>query len=187
MPRVSDDYRARRRQQILGAARTAFARFGYEGATVARLEEATGLSRGALFNYFPSKLDLFYAAAEEDMDRFEGMDLSGALRERIEQLLTEDPEWLLVMLEQARRSRADPEFRQRWRHRSQRNSPVFDRALQEEQDTGRIRDDVPVQVLAQLLRVVADGLVVQRIMLDEVPDGEQIVRLVEDMLLPRAT
>jgi AcrR family transcriptional regulator len=44
MPRVSEAYLALRRDESLDGARRAFARYGYDGATVARLEEKTGLS-----------------------------------------------------------------------------------------------------------------------------------------------
>jgi AcrR family transcriptional regulator len=49
MPKISEERRAERREQILAGARRCFAEHGYEGATVARLEEAIGL-RGAIFN-----------------------------------------------------------------------------------------------------------------------------------------
>ena len=70
MPKVIDAHRAERRRQILDGARRAFARYGYEGATVARLEEEIGLSRGAIFSYFPDKWSIFYALAVDDYDRF---------------------------------------------------------------------------------------------------------------------
>ena len=66
MPRVSQDHLDARRRQILGAARACFARHGYEGATVRRLEEETGLSRGAIFHHFRDKDALFLSAAEDD-------------------------------------------------------------------------------------------------------------------------
>ncbi|MBD0324688.1 MAG: TetR family transcriptional regulator, partial [Aldersonia sp.] len=44
MPKVSEDHLAARRSQILDGARRCFAEYGFEGATVRRLEEATGLS-----------------------------------------------------------------------------------------------------------------------------------------------
>ena len=62
VPKISEEQREARRQEILTAAQQCFARHGYEGATVVRLEEATGLSRGAIFNYFPNKQALFVAA-----------------------------------------------------------------------------------------------------------------------------
>ena len=66
MPRVSQEHLDSRRQQILDGARSCFARFGYEGATVRRLEEATGLSRGAIFHHFRDKDALFLAVASVD-------------------------------------------------------------------------------------------------------------------------
>ena len=66
VPRVSQDQLDARRHEILAAARSCFARFGYEGATVRRLEDATGLSRGAIFHHFRDKDSLFLAVAEDD-------------------------------------------------------------------------------------------------------------------------
>lgn len=46
MPRVSEDHLAARRRQILDGARRCFAAYGYDQATVRRLEQTVGLSRG---------------------------------------------------------------------------------------------------------------------------------------------
>ncbi|MDF2899777.1 MAG: putative TetR family transcriptional regulator, partial [Rhodococcus erythropolis] len=59
MPKVSEDHLAARRSQILDGARRCFAEYGYDGATVRRLEEVTGLSRGAIFHHFKDKDGLF--------------------------------------------------------------------------------------------------------------------------------
>jgi AcrR family transcriptional regulator len=66
VPRVSQDQLDARRREILAGARTCFARHGYEGATVRRLEEETGMSRGAIFHHFRDKEALFLAVAEDD-------------------------------------------------------------------------------------------------------------------------
>jgi AcrR family transcriptional regulator len=63
---VSQDQLDARREEILAGARACFARYGYEGATVRRLEEETGLSRGAIFHHFRDKESLFIAVAEDD-------------------------------------------------------------------------------------------------------------------------
>ena len=65
MPKVSNEHKQRRREEILEAAQRVFARHGYEGATVRRLEDETGLSRGAIFSYFESKDALFVAVVAE--------------------------------------------------------------------------------------------------------------------------
>ena len=69
MPKISDERKTERREQILEGARRCFAENGYEGATVAKLEHTIGLSRGAIFNYFPSKEDVFLELAWRDNER----------------------------------------------------------------------------------------------------------------------
>ena len=69
MPIMSDSELNRRRHDILVGARRCFAEHGYEGATVRRLEEATGKSRGAIFHHFGDKESLFLALAREDAAR----------------------------------------------------------------------------------------------------------------------
>src|SRR3954452_21077933 len=113
MPKVSEEHRDQRRRQISDGARRAFARWGYEGATVPRLEEATGLSRGAIFSYYPSKLELFVALAEEGQERLlriwldEGF--AGVLRHA-----AENPEWLSINLDVPRMLRDDADLMARW-------------------------------------------------------------------------
>jgi AcrR family transcriptional regulator len=72
VPKISEQAKEARREAILAAARQCFSELGYEGATVRRLEEATGLSRGAIFNYFATKEELFLASPP-DAERFAAM------------------------------------------------------------------------------------------------------------------
>ncbi len=69
MPRVTDDHLAARRRQILDGARRCFAEYGYDKATVRRLEQTIGLSRGAIFHHFRDKDTLFFELAREDAER----------------------------------------------------------------------------------------------------------------------
>ena len=101
MPKVSDAHREERRRQILDGARRAFARHGYEGATVSRLEEETGLSRGAIFSYFPNKWELFFALATEDQRDIGALWLEEGFEGVVRRIGAEDPEWAGVYLEVA--------------------------------------------------------------------------------------
>src|SRR5215216_7875351 len=112
MPKVSDEHRQRRRAEILDAARRCFAQHGYEGATVARLEEETGLSRGAIFNYFENKEALFVSLVRRSSDRFVEIWLEQGYRALLEAIAHEDPDWLSVQVEAARRVRTDQRFRE---------------------------------------------------------------------------
>ena len=86
MPKVSPEHKQRRREEILEGAQRAFARHGYEGATVARLEEETGLSRGAIFSYFENKDALFVAVVAESSDRLVGIWLERGFRALLDAL-----------------------------------------------------------------------------------------------------
>ncbi|MBW4024295.1 MAG: TetR/AcrR family transcriptional regulator [Proteobacteria bacterium] len=48
-----------RRHAILAGAGRVFARDGYEGASMAEIAREVGVSKGTLYNYFPSKAALF--------------------------------------------------------------------------------------------------------------------------------
>lgn len=65
--RTVDPYKMEaRRQQILGAALTCFAQYGFHGTRTAQICAAAGMSPGNLFHYFPSKAAIIAAIAEED-------------------------------------------------------------------------------------------------------------------------
>ena len=115
MPKVTEEHRAERRRQIAAGARRAFAEHGYAGATVEVLEREIGLSRGAIFSYFPTKLDLFVALAQEDQHRILELWLEGGHEAVVRHIVEDDPEWLGVYLDASRMLRTDPELRDRWR------------------------------------------------------------------------
>ncbi|MEV4319965.1 helix-turn-helix domain-containing protein [Actinocrispum sp. NPDC049592] len=165
MPRVSQDHLDARRRQILDGARTCFARFGYEGATVRRLEEATGLSRGAIFHHFRDKESLFLALAEDEARRMADVVAEQGLVQVMRDLLSapegeESPaDWLGTRLEVSRRLRTDPEFRGRWAERSEALTEATRRRLLRQREAGNLRDDIDVNVLTAYLELVLEGLV----------------------------
>jgi AcrR family transcriptional regulator len=117
VPRVSQDQLDARRHEILAAARDCFARFGYEGATVRRLEDATGLSRGAIFHHFRDKESLFLAVAEDDaaamVETVARNGLVQVMRDLLDRAADSDGDtagWLGTQLEVSRRLRTDPAF-----------------------------------------------------------------------------
>ncbi|WP_181774039.1 TetR/AcrR family transcriptional regulator [Amycolatopsis pittospori] len=163
MPRVSQDHLDARRRQILDGSRVCFARYGYEGATVRRLEEATGLSRGAIFHHFRDKESLFLALAEDDAVRMADVVAEQGLVQVMRDLLSNRSEhpadWLGTRLEVSRRLRTDPEFRARWAERSHQLTAATRRRLLRQRDAGILRDDVDVDVLTAYLELVLEGLV----------------------------
>ena len=65
MPKVSQEHLERRRQQILDAAASCFARQGFHATSMQDIFTAAGLSAGAVYRYFPTKTELIRAIAAE--------------------------------------------------------------------------------------------------------------------------
>lgn len=163
MPRVSQDHLAARRKQILDAARGCFVRHGYEGATVRRLEEATGLSRGAIFHHFADKESLFLALARQDARRMALVVAEEGLVQVMRDAVAGDgvpgtAEWLGTRLEVTRRLRTDVAFRARWAEQSAELSRAIRIRLAWQRDAGKVRDDVPLDVLGGYLELVLEGV-----------------------------
>ncbi|MGH2980468.1 MAG: TetR/AcrR family transcriptional regulator [Solirubrobacterales bacterium] len=65
MPRVSADTKQATRARLLAAAAEEFGRVGLERANVDAISLAAGFAKGTIYNYFPSKEELFLAVVEE--------------------------------------------------------------------------------------------------------------------------
>jgi AcrR family transcriptional regulator len=59
----------RRRAEILDAATTVFAENGFAAADVQEIADKTGVGKGTVYRYFPSKEELFLAAVDHGMRR----------------------------------------------------------------------------------------------------------------------
>jgi AcrR family transcriptional regulator len=159
VPKVPPDQLAETRRAILDAARRAFARHGYEGATVKVLEAETGLSRGAIFHHFKDKEALFLALAEDDAARMTETVAQHGLVQVMRDLQDKDAGWLGVQLEVRRRLRTDPDFAQRWSEHQSAIAGATTARLQRQRQAGVVRDDVPLPILVDFLRLTLDGLV----------------------------
>lgn len=184
VPRVSQDQLDARRQEILAGARACFARHGYEGATVRRLEEETGLSRGAIFHHFRDKESLFLAVAEDDAIAMVETVTRNGLVQVMRDLLARAGEsdvagWLGSQLEVSRKLRTDPDFATRWAARSGAIAAATRERLARQRDAGVLRADVPLDVLAQFLELAYDGLVLHLAMGRPSDDLVRVLDLVE--------
>lgn len=183
MPKVSDEHKERRREQIVVGARRCFARHGYEGATVARLEQEIGLSRGAIFNYYPNKAALFVEVAKETSRRVTGVWLEHGFRALLDAIVEEDPDWLAVQFEVTRRIRTDPAFRRVLEETERKLAQT--RAERLERLREQVRDDVPLETSAMFVSFIANALALRISVGDEPPDLDLLAKLVAEGVAPR--
>src|SRR6201993_4032136 len=161
MPRVTENPLAARPRQILDGARRCFAEYGYDKATVRRLEQAIGLSRGAIFHHFRDKDTLFFELAREDAERMAAVASREGLIQVMREMLNapDQFDWLATRLEIARKLRHDPAFSRGWAERSEELAAATTDRLRRQKEAHRVRDDVPGDVLQCYLELVLDGLV----------------------------
>jgi len=184
VPKVTQEHLDARRAQILDGARRAFAEHGYEGATVSRLEEATGLSRGAIFHYFENKNDLFVELAMDMNTRFGDILLESGLDDAFRALTAESPEWLAVLIETESRMRHDEDFVRRFESKAADAGPRIRGWFMQEQKEGRLRDDVSSEELGRFITSVLNGLAL-RVAGGDPFDIEVQLQLLNDAIAPR--
>src|ERR1700722_13549032 len=99
MPRLTDERRQERREQILEAARACLQEHGLEAVSMEMIIARSGLSTGAVYGYFKGKDEIINAAVTEG---------TAALgREGAPILRTPDPPPLPVLMEQLLRTVED--------------------------------------------------------------------------------
>ncbi len=188
MPKVSQEHLDSRRAEILEGARRAFARHGYQGATVARLEQETGLSRGAIFHYFDSKLDLFVELSYADNLRYVGLLTEQGIEAVLRAIATADRDWLNVVIETQVRLRHDPELERRMVALEQRverdqKTPML-ASLERAQADGLLRTDLGLDDIVDFVQILINGLAL-RIAQGDPMSIDAFVDLVTDALRPR--
>lgn len=68
-PPMNEHLARTRQDEILDAAAKIFARRGFPGTDLQELADELGVAKGTIYRYFPSKRELFLAAADRGMQR----------------------------------------------------------------------------------------------------------------------
>lgn len=187
MPKITSERRAERREQILDGARRCFAEHGYERATVTRLEREIGLSRGAIFNYFSSKDDLFLELARRDNERLIQLWMEKGWEATLREVVEEDPDWIAVYLEMSRKERTNPDLGRLHRTQAEELAPALIEHVREEQARGDLREDVPAEKIAGFVSIVANGIAVQLGSGEPIRDVDTLVAFVRSAVGPPTT
>ncbi|UJW81209.1 TetR/AcrR family transcriptional regulator [Hydrogenophaga sp. SL48] len=128
MPRLTrEESRAITRAKLLESARMVVAREGYEGASIDRIADEAGFSKGAFYSNFSSKeeivLELLETHSSKDVTEIEA--LLGDSRDPLQLIevisawsleRSRDPSWGLIALEFFRRVQLDKTFGKRHRN-----------------------------------------------------------------------
>ena len=157
---VDEELWDRRSDEILDVAATLFAERGFAGADTQELAEQVGVGKGTLYRYFPSKRELFLAAADRAMRRLrECLDAAVATRDDpLEQIAVaieaflgffdEHPEFAELLIQERAlfRDRKTPTYIE---HR-EKNLARWQQLYQSLMEAGRVRP-MPVQRITSVI------------------------------------
>lgn len=165
--RPPDTDSADTRRRILDIARLAFAQRGYGAATNRNLGTEAGITAGAIYHYFGSKLDLYIAVHDDVQERVyarfnEAVSLPSTFRAKLEAVLDEahvmnDEDPTLAQFLGALRidMRRHDELRQALQPSALMRQRFFDRIVDAGLETGEIdpadRDKVSALLLTLLI------------------------------------
>jgi AcrR family transcriptional regulator len=179
MPRITDERRAARREQVLEAARACLQEHGLEAVSMEMIIARSGLSTGAVYGYFKGKDDIISAVVTEGTAAM-GRQLAPVLKnpdppplpEFMEQLLRTIADFgqdkhdgidrLLVALHGWSHSQSDPGLQAATRaaYRSQRE--LLASTVRRWQATGTLDPGADPEGVAQLLQSIILGFAAQR-------------------------
>jgi AcrR family transcriptional regulator len=157
---------ARRREEILDAAARLFAERGFSETDTQVLSDELGVGKGTLYRYFPSKRDLFLAAADRVMrrlrahidDRLTGIEdpfqrITTAIRAFLE-YCSNHPEFVeLLVQERAQfRDRKKPTYFEHREAHVKRWQDLYRTLI----GAGRIRD-IPVERISTIVSMLLYG------------------------------
>ncbi len=165
-PGLRERKKEQTRQAIAETARRLFAERGFDAVTVADVARAADVSQGTVFNYFPTKEDLFYGQMEDFeatlveavRDRVRGESVLDVFRrvmlENSGRLASEEVAEMIATA--ARLIAASPALRTREREIVARHTDELAALIADEAGAGR--DDVEPWVVANALMGVQQAL-----------------------------
>ncbi len=168
MPKVVQEYKERARARIVEAASEVLRRKGLSASTMDAIAEEIGVSKGALYLYFPSKARLLEAVLggyrDRILHRLEPLVERGDVAEGIVGALDEvfsgafDPGlWHRVIAESA----ADPEVRAMLRRDDRNDRRQFLLLLRRLERTGRIPPMADPEATTDAVLLLLGGTLVQ--------------------------
>jgi AcrR family transcriptional regulator len=179
--------REQKKTAILDASARVFARKGYAGTVMKDIAVEAGIGKGTIYEYFPSKEDLFFAVFEwyvDHMDQQAHIQISGLVGSTAEKLymLTrsmmkagmETRDIFSLSMEFWAASASSPR-RDRFRHAMRdvyvRFRKIFNTLLREGMERGEFHADLPVEAISAVLVGSCDSLFLQ-MWFDETFDPE---------------
>ena len=188
MPKISDERRAEKRQQIIAATLRCVERDGFHKTTMAAVINESGLSAGSVYTYFRGKNDIIHAIAESGLTTIADAITSftpdpgssaqdvpppeRAIEAATQHLLDISAELGVdlprIALQTWAEAARDPEVRELMAPEARRIRAAWRTYAEGAIDAGRFREGADPERIAMVLTGLLPGFILQRIMLGDV-------------------
>jgi AcrR family transcriptional regulator len=196
-PIVSEEYKRNKKKEILASALRCFARKGFQAASIDDIVAESGISKGAIYNYFKSKDDIYITLmmeqTEEANDRLlkeiEALDSAGArLSYLFDRYSSSRPDkdmkdYIVVHYEFTLHSSRNEEIS---RVLKQRGNQFFInlilKIVEEGKESGEFAAETDSRLIANMFWVVVDGTNIQRILFEDFPSEKVFLTFKQFMM-----
>ncbi|MDC7827427.1 TetR/AcrR family transcriptional regulator [Pseudomonas sp. BLCC-B13] len=154
-----------KRAELLAAAIAVIAQDGYAGASMRKVAQHAGCTTGAVTYYFANKEEMVSAVAQNLFDKVEALletnreqlDIKLLLHQWHQWISLDDPDSWLAWLQLLTHARHEPAFANVIKQRHTRFRLIATSLLKEGQQQGKIRSDIPADLLADHVSAFSDG------------------------------
>lgn len=197
-PIVSEEYKRKKKKEILTSALACFARKGFQAATIDDIVAHSRISKGAIYNYFKSKDEIYLELMNEqtkEMNEKLTAKIS-SFNTAIDKILylfelyiTSNPfeperkDSVVVHYEFRLHSSRDVNLQQLLQARGNKFFIEFLKDLFEEgKKSGEFKEDIDSHIMANLFWTMVDGATIQAILYKEFP-YEKVLKTIKLMIM----
>ena len=152
-----------KRKELLAAGITVIAEHGFAGASLRKVATKAGYTTGAVTYYFENKEALVAAIIEQMFDEWDDLTVSQdqpydtKARMRRWLAMNADSDVWLAQFQLLARARHEPAFAEIYERRYAAYRAHLAKRLAAQQKVGKVRDDIPADLLADHLGAIGDG------------------------------
>jgi AcrR family transcriptional regulator len=166
MPRIIPEYKEEVRKKIIGIAYQLFLSRGYRGTTMEDIAGALGVTKPALYQYFPGKEDLYAAVAEHGRQELRGIlersyqdrDILRGSAELFDALSRYAPQYQGIYSEMMLIAPRNERIRQILEEDLREDVLVIERFISGQQEAGFVSSRLTAHELAVAFHAVVNGL-----------------------------
>ncbi|MFC7372809.1 TetR/AcrR family transcriptional regulator [Fictibacillus iocasae] len=197
MPKVSAEYKEEKRNAILESALRCFGQKGYQATIIDDIVADSKISKGAIYNYFSSKEEIYLQLLQKRTDEFfssaeeEFASLPDALskvrflfeRFRVQELTEESKQATRVYIEFWLFSSRQDDLRDVMEQRYERFISYIGNVIDEGQKSGEFKKDLDPVRMSEIFWSMRDGNVLHYSFLGDQTKYEQTWKVLEELFL----